>query len=58
MKECIITNGRFTYLMEVDGHKITFQGSYSADYFEQHYKDLGYKVVRKQEDEPPLQRNL
>jgi len=44
-KECIIENGQFSYILHVDGHGISFQGAYAADYFRQHYQKLGYKVL-------------
>ena len=43
-KKCKIINGRFSWIMEVDGHKISFQGFYNAEYFRDHYKKLGYDV--------------
>ena len=46
MPKCQIHNGRYAYLLIVDGEKIAFQGSCSADYFEKHYRKLGYKVER------------
>lgn len=45
-KKCIIENGQFSYILKVDGEVISFTGSYNADYFEGHYKDLGYEVER------------
>ena len=44
-KECIIHNGRLTFELIVDDNKIEFHGSYNADYFEEHYNNLGYKVI-------------
>lgn len=45
-KVCKIINSQFSYILEVDGESIPFNGSYNADYFEKHYKNLGYKVER------------
>ena len=45
-KICKIINDQFSWVLEVDGHSISFDGSYNADYFEQHYKTLGYEVKR------------
>ena len=47
IKECIIENAQFSYLLRVDGRIIAFQSSDSADYFEKHYRELGYKVIFK-----------
>lgn len=45
-KACRIINGKFSQILEVDGHSIAFQGGYNADYFEKHYAELGYSVVK------------
>jgi hypothetical protein len=45
MKECKIINSRFSWILIVDGHSISFQGSENADYFKQHYENLGYSVI-------------
>lgn len=45
-KVCKITNGQFSWIMEVDGEEITFNGGHNAEYFERHYKSLGYEVER------------
>jgi hypothetical protein len=45
-KKCVITNQPLTWVMEVDDIKVAFSGSDKADYFEAHYKSLGYEVVR------------
>lgn len=45
-KLCRIINGQFSWILCVDGQEITFSLGSSADYFEQHYKQLGYTVVR------------
>lgn len=54
-KECIVTNARFSYRMEVDDETIEFQGFDSAQYFMSHYDSLGYKVkyevVEEEDDE-------
>lgn len=46
MKICEIINSRFCWFLRVDGESISFQGSYNADYFANHYANLGYKVER------------
>lgn len=51
MKTCRIINGKFSYVLEVDGESIAFSGGYAADYFEEHYKALGYEVFRINECE-------
>lgn len=45
-KICEIVNGDFSWTLKVDGEEINFNNSSSADYFEKHYKKLGYKVLR------------
>ena len=45
-KLCKIINSQFTWILEVDGESISFNGGYNADYFEKHYKELGYEVKR------------
>jgi uncharacterized protein YmfQ (DUF2313 family) len=44
MKKCKITNDKFSWVLEVDGVVITFDGGSAAEYFEQHYTALGYEV--------------
>lgn len=39
-----ITNGRFSWVLEVDGENILFQGHSSAEYFLNHYRKLGYVI--------------
>jgi len=46
-KECVITNEQFSWVLKVDNFKIPFVGFTCADYFEEHYKKLGYTVVRE-----------
>ena len=43
-KVCTIVNGQFSYILEVDGESIAFNGSSSAEYFKEHYRKLGYKI--------------
>jgi uncharacterized protein YmfQ (DUF2313 family) len=43
-KTCKITNGKFAWILEVDDQTINFQGSYSAEYFAELYKRIGYNV--------------
>ena len=45
-KICKIINSQFSYILEVDEMKISFQGGHNADYFEEHYSELGFKVER------------
>lgn len=45
-KVCKIINGQFSWILEVDGQEISFDGGHNADYFEQHYSALGYTVKR------------
>lgn len=40
---CKIINAAFSYILEVDGESISFQAD--KDYFIEHYKKLGYKVI-------------
>jgi len=48
-KICTITNGNFTWRLEVDDQKIDFGSSSAAEYFEKHYTALGYTIVKKHE---------
>jgi hypothetical protein len=48
-KVCKIINGQFSYFLEVDGLKIPFEYSWNAEYFEKHYTELGYKVIKSDE---------
>lgn len=43
--ECKITNDKFSWVLEVDGKTILFQGSDAADYFAGVFAKLGYKIV-------------
>lgn len=43
-KKCKIINGQFCWFLQVDGQDISFQGSWCAKYFRDHYKGLGYRV--------------
>jgi hypothetical protein len=45
-KVCKIINSKFSWILGVDGQTISFQGFYNADYFERHYSELGYEVIR------------
>lgn len=49
-KECILFNARFNWFLIVDGQEISFQGRHNADYFEEHYKKLGYEIIWKKEE--------
>lgn len=46
METCIIHNGKISYEMRVDDERILFTGGATADYFERHYKEIGYEVIR------------
>ena len=46
MNICKIINGHFSWILEVDGQSICFQGWHNAEYFEVHYAKLGYSVER------------
>lgn len=48
-KVCCIINSKFCYVLKVDGLEIPFQGSHNVEYFEEHYKNLGYWIVREEE---------
>lgn len=41
---CKITNDTFSWLLEVDGKRITFNGSDNASYFAEIYTKLGYTI--------------
>ena len=41
---CKITNDKFSWVLEVDGKTITFNGSDNADYFAEIYTKLGYTI--------------
>ncbi|NRA77300.1 MAG: hypothetical protein HRU18_03745 [Pseudoalteromonas sp.] len=41
---CKITNDKFSWVLEVDGKIITFNGSDNADYFAELYTKLGYNI--------------
>ena len=43
-KECKIINCQFCWLLCVDNREVQFQGFSNAEYFEEHYKELGYEV--------------
>lgn len=45
-KVCKIINGKFSWFLEVDGCKIPFQYLIGAEYFEKHYSELGYTVLK------------
>ena len=46
---CKIINGRFSYVLEVDGKRIPFNTG--EEYFEQHYRKLGYEIQKSVEGE-------
>lgn len=43
-KICTIENARFSWVLHVDGMDIPFQYRENAEYFERHYRRLGYKI--------------
>lgn len=43
-KMCKLVNGNFSWILEVDGKTIAFNGASNADYFAKHYESIGYKV--------------
>ena len=43
-KDCILINGEFSWVLKVDSKEINFKGLDNAEYFEKHYRDLGYNV--------------
>lgn len=45
-KTCKLTNALYGWHLEVDGQSIIFTGRDNADYFENLYKRLGYRVTR------------
>ena len=51
-KVCKITNGQFSWILEVDGRVITFDGGDNAEYFANLYRKLDYsvKVEEKQQE--------
>lgn len=46
-KICILKNDIFSWRLIVDGEDISFVGASNADYFEKHYKKLGYEIRRE-----------
>lgn len=44
-KEATIINGRFSYILRVDDMAILFSSGIAAEYFEKHYRDLGYTIT-------------
>lgn len=42
---CKITNDKFSWVMQVDGRTILFQGGDNADYFVEVFTKLGYEIV-------------
>lgn len=51
-KICKITNGQFSWTLEVDGNTINFNGGGNADYFADLYTRLGYEIVWVKEQCP------
>jgi hypothetical protein len=46
-KICKIINGQFSWILEVDGYTIPFNGSSNAEYFEELYSSLDYTIVKE-----------
>jgi hypothetical protein len=46
-KQCVIINGTHAFILKTDGKEITFHGFEAAEYFEAHYKGLGYNVIKE-----------
>ena len=44
-KVCKITNGKHSWVIEVDGQTIMFNWSHNAEYFRDHYTALNYLVI-------------
>lgn len=44
MRMCTIENGKFAWIMRVDGIIVEFQGRDNAIYFIKHYAELGYDI--------------
>lgn len=44
-KKCTIENAQFSWVMHVDRMTIAFTGLSNAEYFRDHYGDLGYEVI-------------
>ena len=43
-KICKLVNDKFFWALFVDGEEIRFTGMHNADYFAEHYENLGYKI--------------
>lgn len=54
-KLCVLTNGQFSWMLQVDGQTIDFDGYYNAEYFRDHYGDLGYTVIIEDGSRYPIQ---
>ena len=54
-KTVILTNEEFSWTLRVDDHFISFQGAVNADYFEDHYRALGYDVIRVNDQQIAIQ---
>lgn len=51
VKTCTIINGRFCWILQVDNVEIPFNGGHHAEYFQNLYSKLGYKVEIKNESD-------
>lgn len=45
MKTCLLINAPNSWILDVDGKRISFYGSENAEYFADMYGGLGYRVV-------------
>lgn len=46
-KVCLLINAPNSWILDVDGKRISFYGSENAEYFADMYGSLGYQVVRE-----------
>jgi hypothetical protein len=45
----IIYNFGSSYTLKVDDQDILFHSEWNAKYFEEHYKKLGYQIIKEKE---------
>lgn len=45
MKTCLLINAPNSWILDVDGKRISFYGSKNAEYFADMYGKAGYKVI-------------
>lgn len=46
-KVCKIINSQFSWILEVDGYAIPFNGLSNVEYFEKLYSNLGYEIIKE-----------